>query len=347
MKFDTPATTNPIDRLRVVGKPLGSIDGPLKTTGTAPYAYERHDVARDQAYGHLLGAAIAKGRITAMDTAAAKAAPGVLAVVTTLDMPRLEKGPMNTAFLFGGPQVQHYHQAIAVAVQFGDSDFPVSAGSGGQWGANNATAGVYAACVKLREAVAQRPGFNSAEAEFADGQVRAGNRSVPARPSGRPGRADGRGRDRVRRPRRALPAIDLRGPLRRGRRRRRDRRDAGAANARGLRGGAHPQPQVGAQPGDRRDDHGRGRGADGGAGGGQAPGLLRQPRPGGLRGAGPCRHPAPGGGLPRRGGPDLLAHEGQGRGRARAFAASGRRSPTRSTTRRACASATTRSRSTS
>jgi xanthine dehydrogenase YagR molybdenum-binding subunit len=116
MKFDTPATSNPIDRLRVVGKPLDRIDGPAKTTGTAPYAYERHDVARNQAYGHVLGAGIAKGRVTAMDTAAAKAAPGVLAVVTTLDMPRLEKGPMNTAWLFGGPQIQHYHQAIAVVV---------------------------------------------------------------------------------------------------------------------------------------------------------------------------------------------------------------------------------------
>ena len=44
MKFDTPATTNPIDQLKVVGKPTDRIDGPLKTTGTAPYAYERHDV---------------------------------------------------------------------------------------------------------------------------------------------------------------------------------------------------------------------------------------------------------------------------------------------------------------
>src|ERR671917_1906152 len=116
MKFDTPATDNPIDRLSVVGKPTDRIDGPLKTTGTAPYAYERHDVARDQAYGFVLGAGIGKGRVNAMDTAAAKAAPGVLAVVTTLDMPRLEKGRMNTAFLFGGPEIQHYHQAIAVVV---------------------------------------------------------------------------------------------------------------------------------------------------------------------------------------------------------------------------------------
>ena len=116
MKFDTPATTNPIDRLRVVGKPQDRIDGPLKTTGTAPYAYERHDVAPDAAYGFVLGSAIAKGRIEAMDTAAARRAPGVLAVVTTLDMPRLDKGPMNTASLFGGPEVQHYHQAVAVVV---------------------------------------------------------------------------------------------------------------------------------------------------------------------------------------------------------------------------------------
>ena len=109
MKFDTPATTNPIDQLKVVGKPADRIDGPLKTTGTAPYAYERHDVAPNQAYGYVLGSGIAKGRITRMDTAAAKAAPGVVALVTTLDTPRLTLGRLNTASLFGGPEVQHYH----------------------------------------------------------------------------------------------------------------------------------------------------------------------------------------------------------------------------------------------
>jgi xanthine dehydrogenase YagR molybdenum-binding subunit len=49
MKFDTPATTNPIDQLKVVGLPVDRIDGPLKTTGTAPYAYDRHDVVPNQA----------------------------------------------------------------------------------------------------------------------------------------------------------------------------------------------------------------------------------------------------------------------------------------------------------
>ena len=66
-----------------------------------------------------------------------------------------------------------------VTVRLGDSAFPVSAGSGGQWGGNNSTAGVYAACLKLRKAVAQKLGFNSADPVFADGAVRLDNRSVP------------------------------------------------------------------------------------------------------------------------------------------------------------------------
>jgi xanthine dehydrogenase YagR molybdenum-binding subunit len=65
-----------------------------------------------------------------------------------------------------------------VVVLLGDSSFPVSAGSGGQFGANNSTAGVYAACVKLREAIAQKLGFNPADIEFADSKVRSGDRSV-------------------------------------------------------------------------------------------------------------------------------------------------------------------------
>jgi xanthine dehydrogenase YagR molybdenum-binding subunit len=66
----------------------------------------------------------------------------------------------------------------AVVVKLGDSSFPVSAGSGGQWGGNSSTAGVYAACMKMREQVAQRLGFNATDVEFAGGQVRSGNRTV-------------------------------------------------------------------------------------------------------------------------------------------------------------------------
>src|SRR3954466_13872115 len=102
MKFDTPASTNPIDQLKVIGKPTARIDGKFKTTGTAPYAYERHDVVPNQAYGYVLAAGIAKGRVTRIDSAGAKAAPGVIAVVTTLDMPRLTLSERNIASLFGG-----------------------------------------------------------------------------------------------------------------------------------------------------------------------------------------------------------------------------------------------------
>ncbi|MDG3439479.1 aldehyde oxidoreductase molybdenum-binding subunit PaoC [Nitrospirillum amazonense] len=116
MKFDTPAATNPIDQLKVVGKATDRIDGPLKTTGTAPYAYERHDVVANQAYGFILGSAIAKGRISRMDVAAAKAAPGVIAVVTAENAGALGKGKWNTAALLGGPEIQHYHQAVALVV---------------------------------------------------------------------------------------------------------------------------------------------------------------------------------------------------------------------------------------
>jgi xanthine dehydrogenase YagR molybdenum-binding subunit len=116
MKFDMPATTNPIDQMKVVGQPLSRIDGRLKTSGQAPYAYEHHDAVVNPAYGHIIGAAIAKGRITAMDLDAAKAAPGVLAVVTSQNAGPLGKGQMNTVKLLGGPEIDHYHQAIGIVV---------------------------------------------------------------------------------------------------------------------------------------------------------------------------------------------------------------------------------------
>jgi xanthine dehydrogenase YagR molybdenum-binding subunit len=116
MKFDTPATTNPIDQLKVVGQPVDRIDGPLKTTGTAPYAYEHHDVAPNVAYGYVVGSAIAKGRINSIDQSAAKAAPGVLGIVSAENAGKLGKGDFNTAKLLGGPQIDHYHQAVAVVV---------------------------------------------------------------------------------------------------------------------------------------------------------------------------------------------------------------------------------------
>jgi len=116
MKFDQPAGVNPIDRGRVIGMPHDRIDGPVKVTGSAPYAYERHDVAPNAAYGWIVGSAIAKGSITAIDTTDAAAAPGVLAIVTHENAGPLGKASKNTAHLLGGPKIEHYDQAVALVV---------------------------------------------------------------------------------------------------------------------------------------------------------------------------------------------------------------------------------------
>src|SRR3954452_16127840 len=114
MKFETAATSNPIDQLKVIGQPLSRIDGPFKTTGTAPYAYEHHDAAPNPAYGYIVGSAIGKGKIASIDLSAARAAPGVLAIVTADNAGKLGKGERNFATLLGGPDIEHYHQAIGV-----------------------------------------------------------------------------------------------------------------------------------------------------------------------------------------------------------------------------------------
>ncbi|HJO67837.1 MAG TPA: molybdopterin cofactor-binding domain-containing protein, partial [Sphingomonas sanguinis] len=116
MKFTEPAGTNPIDRMTVVGRAQDRIDGPRKTTGMAAYAYEHHKEAPNAAYGWIIGAAVAKGRIRSMNLDDARGAPGVLAIVTANEAGPLGKGNFNTVKLLGGPDIDHYHQAVAIVV---------------------------------------------------------------------------------------------------------------------------------------------------------------------------------------------------------------------------------------
>ena len=116
MKFDTPAGTNPIDRMSVVGHAYDRIEGPLKTTGRAPYAYEHPRQVVDPLYGYIVGSAVAKGRIRSMDLRRARSAPGLRTVVTAESAGKLGKGKFNTVPLLGGPDVVHYHQAVALVV---------------------------------------------------------------------------------------------------------------------------------------------------------------------------------------------------------------------------------------
>ena len=64
----------------LIGQPLDRIDGRVKVTGRAIYAYE-HDIP-NAAYAVMVTSTIASGRILSMDARAAQQAPGVLLVIT-------------------------------------------------------------------------------------------------------------------------------------------------------------------------------------------------------------------------------------------------------------------------
>jgi xanthine dehydrogenase YagR molybdenum-binding subunit len=78
------------DRQGVLGRPLPRVDGPLKVAGKAKYAYEYEGVGKT-AYGFIVGAAIPRGRITAIDTSEAESLPGVVMVMTHPNAPRQAK----------------------------------------------------------------------------------------------------------------------------------------------------------------------------------------------------------------------------------------------------------------
>ena len=72
---------------RAIGASLDRRDGPQKVTGTARYAYEyRFD---DPLYLFPVPSEVARGRVTAIDASRAGAVPGVVAVLTHENAPRL------------------------------------------------------------------------------------------------------------------------------------------------------------------------------------------------------------------------------------------------------------------
>jgi xanthine dehydrogenase YagR molybdenum-binding subunit len=105
----------------VIGRPVSRVDGPLKTTGRATYAYERWDVDQPL-YGFIVGATVGKGRITAIDTAHAERAPGVRMVMTHRNAPAQgEADPSVSAYArafptLSGPDVHHYGDPVALVV---------------------------------------------------------------------------------------------------------------------------------------------------------------------------------------------------------------------------------------
>jgi xanthine dehydrogenase YagR molybdenum-binding subunit len=76
-----------ITRPRAIGASLDRRDGPQKVTGTAPYAYEhRFD---NPLYLFPVQSDVARGKVTRIDAIAAEAIPGVIAVLSHQNAPRL------------------------------------------------------------------------------------------------------------------------------------------------------------------------------------------------------------------------------------------------------------------
>jgi CO/xanthine dehydrogenase Mo-binding subunit len=102
-----------------IGPGVDRVDGPSKARGAAPYPIDV--IYPDLVHAALVRSTIAAGRVTAIDDADARAAPGVLLVITHRNAPKL---PDAAATLLGpspppplqDDQVLYHGQYVAVAV---------------------------------------------------------------------------------------------------------------------------------------------------------------------------------------------------------------------------------------
>ena len=84
----------------VIGQAVSRIDGPVKVTGSAHYSGEI--ALPGLAYAEIVGAPVASGRITSIDTAEAEDAEGVAGILTHRNMPKVNNVPLLPS-LVGGP----------------------------------------------------------------------------------------------------------------------------------------------------------------------------------------------------------------------------------------------------
>ena len=104
-----------------IGQPLTRREGVLKTTGTAHFAADHHPAG--MLYAALAVSSIARGRVTALDVAAAKAHPGVVEVMTPANAPKLAIDPdakmhpfMFRLDLLQNDTVRYANQPVAVVI---------------------------------------------------------------------------------------------------------------------------------------------------------------------------------------------------------------------------------------
>jgi len=83
-----------------IGQEIRRVEGPAKVTGSAHYSGEIP--LPDLAFAEIVGAGVASGRVTAIDTAAAERAGGVAGVLTHRNLPKVNRVPLLPS-LVGGP----------------------------------------------------------------------------------------------------------------------------------------------------------------------------------------------------------------------------------------------------
>ena len=107
--------------MTMIGRPIDRVDGPLKVTGQATYAYEQWE-AGQPLYGFIVGATIGRGRITRIDTSRAEGSSGVRMVMTHQNAPA-QGMPDPSVWTYSrarpalsGPDIQHYGEPVALVV---------------------------------------------------------------------------------------------------------------------------------------------------------------------------------------------------------------------------------------
>jgi xanthine dehydrogenase YagR molybdenum-binding subunit len=116
MEMNAPIGQNALDTDvdAVVGKPLDRVDGRLKVTGGATYAYEVEH-GPNAAYGYVVQASIGKGRITTIDTSAAERVAGNVLVLTYKNAPDQDTHTPSHPVL-NTPDVTYFGQPVAFVV---------------------------------------------------------------------------------------------------------------------------------------------------------------------------------------------------------------------------------------
>lgn len=99
---------------RAMGASLARMDGAAKIMGTAPYAFE-HRLQRP-AYVHPVQATIARGRIRRIDTHAAEAVAGVIAVITHETAPRLASAENPELWILQSDEVHFRGQFVGAVI---------------------------------------------------------------------------------------------------------------------------------------------------------------------------------------------------------------------------------------